>query len=80
VEHLERRLVTLDSELPLELKGRHPGRLRGHQVDTQNHTCNGVFVRCMIVPAVSAVSRRHAAHRSTVTCLLGRHGSPLQLQ
>ncbi len=34
VKHPERRLVTLDSELPLELKGRHPRRLRCHHVGT----------------------------------------------
>jgi len=55
VEDLKSRLVTRETELPLELDRRHAGGLAGDQVSGPNQVDNGVWLRSMTVPTVSPV-------------------------
>jgi hypothetical protein len=57
VKYLERRLVAVQAKLPLELDRRHAERMARNEVAAQNQIDNGVRLRSMTVPAVSALSR-----------------------
>jgi len=81
VQNLERRLVTLEPELPLKLHRRHAGSIRRDEVGRPKPTPeSGVRVRSMTVPAVRPVSRRHFRQRSTPGRLAKRNGEPVSPQ
>jgi hypothetical protein len=61
MKYLEGGFVARQTELPLELDGRHAGRMAGDLVDAQNHTESGVCVRSMTVPAAMAAAKRPKA-------------------
>ena len=65
VQDLERGFIAIEAKLPLELDGRQPGVMLATRYAPQNHVVSGVRVRSMTVPAVKAVSCRHARQRRT---------------
>ena len=77
VQHLERCLVATEPKLALQLQRRHTRRLCRHEVAAQNHTCSGVRIACITVPAVNDVLRWQWRQRKTVGLFSKRYASPV---
>lgn len=80
VQHAERRLVAFDPEHLLELERGHTGVRDATRKAPQNHVQSDTLLFCIMMPAVSRVSRLQLRRRSLSGRPSNRNASPFHPQ